>query len=204
MRILKSQKYISRRIAFRNKWDAEFLGTFFGRFQALEKLYGGEDPLCPESQAEMDAVKAKIKTQPTPKNLKTIEKDVETKFKATNEAIMMTTAAAVEMPYEEGQKFHEGLARGMKIEPDELTAGRMFQRHTRTYLVLVKSWRAVMNCRSLKHLHTIFCDAVGEKRIGNFKAFEKVCQKIGLTIGNEVGLPNRNNQKIYRVHLRGY
>jgi hypothetical protein len=154
----------------RNKWDAEFLGRFLGRLHALVKLYSGEVPLCPESQAELDALKAKIETQPPPKNFKAKAKDVETMFNASNEAIAEATAVAVDMPYEEGIKFHEGLARGMKIEPDEMTAARMFHTNTRLYLALAKSWRAVMNCRSLKHLHTILCDAVGEMS-GHGKGF---------------------------------
>ena len=165
-----------------DQWDAKAVGEIFGRLYGLQSVLAGEVPLGPETQAAKDKLKAAAKTKPPLKNAKALKTDVLTKLVATHAAIPLATALATSAAYSDALRFQKGLARGLEIKSDELAASRTFERHTRTYLALSLSWRACMNCRSLKHIHEQLCAAVGESRIGNFKTFEKVCQKIGLSV----------------------
>jgi hypothetical protein len=163
------------------KWDAEFLGEFLGRFAALERFYAGEVPLGPETQADLEKVKAMTAQQPASDNFRAIEKDLETRFKATNEAIPQATALAVNSTYGENLSFQKGLQRGIEIKPDELATSRTFRRHTRTFWVLALHWRVWVKCRSVGEVYRHLCNAVGEAKIGSFKTFEThVAKKIGL------------------------
>ncbi len=165
------------------KWDAEFLGEFLGRLYALEKLYGGEVPLGPETQAEMEKIEATVTSNPPLKNIKAIEKDFSTKFQATKGAISMATSAVSSASYKDAISFQKGLARGMEIKPDELATSRTFQRHTRTFLTLAVHWRAFSKCRSVGEIHKILCKGIGENKIGTLKTFEnRVVKKIGLKV----------------------
>ena len=69
----------------------------------------------------------------------------------------------------------------MKLSPDELSTGRTFQRHTRTFWVLGVIWPAFAKCQSVAEVHRILCQAVGEKQVGSLKFFEnKIAKKIGM------------------------
>ena len=166
-----------------DKWDGKFLGEFFGRFYALENMYAGAVPLGSETQAEKEKVEAAAKKLPPLKNAKALEKDFLTKFKATREAIPLATLAATSASYQDAIDFQKGLARGIKIEPEELATSRTFQRHTRTFYVLALFWRFWVTCKSLREIYGYLCKAVGEQKIGSFKTFEnRIAKKIGLTV----------------------
>jgi hypothetical protein len=165
------------------KWDAKFLGELLGRFKGLLHLLNGEVPLGAESQAELEKIKAAASKLPTLKNAKALKKDIETKIKATFETIPLATAAATSASYHDTVNFQKGMARGLEIKPDELATSRTFQRHTRTFYVLALFWRFWVTCKSLREVHRHLCNAVGEKKVGSFKTFEKhVAKKIGLKL----------------------
>lgn len=167
----------------RKKWDAEFLGIFLGRINALGRLLGGEVPLGPETKADMEKITALVKNQPPPKNLKAMTKDVATCFDETRKAISIATAKASYLGYAEERDFHKGLQRGIQIGPDELATSGTFQRHTRTFWILALYWRWWVRCRSVREIYDHLCKAVGEEKIGSFKTFENhVAKKIGLKI----------------------
>jgi len=165
------------------KWNAEFLGEFLGRFVALEKLLAGEVPLGPETQADLEKLKATAAAQPLPKNSKAIQKDVETRFKATHEAIPLVTAMAGNSSYGDMLDFQRGCMRGIEIKPEELATSRVFRRHTRTFWVLALYWPHWIKCKSVREVYRHLCNAVGERKIGTFKTFEThVAKKIGLKL----------------------
>lgn len=165
------------------KWDAEFLGVFLGRLNGLERFYAGEVPLGPETQAEVDKVRAMVEGRPLPKNLKAIQKDFETSFDATREAIPIATAMAGASTYADARDFQKGLMRGIEIKPEDMATSRTFQRHTRTFWVLALFWRFWVKCRSVREIWQHLCNAVGERKIGSFKTFEThVAKKIGLKV----------------------
>lgn len=170
----------------REKWDAEFVGSFLGRMNGLERLYAGEVPLGPETEADLEKVKSVAEKQPPPKNFQTFwtkfERNMKTHFKATREAIPVATAAAGASTYDDAVGFQKGLMRGMEIKPDDLATSHTFQANTRTYWVLALMWRTWVKCKSLREVHRHLCKAVGEQKIGNFKKFEKLCRKIGFRI----------------------
>jgi hypothetical protein len=163
------------------KWDAEFLGEFLGRYYSLEQLFAGEVPLGPETKGDVEKLEAMIAGQPVPKNLREIEKDFETISTATSEAIPLATAMAAESSYSEALNFQKGLRRGIEIGPEELATSRGFRRHSRTFWVLALYWRHWAKCRSVREVYDHLCKAVGEQKIGSFKTFEiHVAKKIGL------------------------
>jgi len=70
------------------EWDMELLGEFMGRLQAFGKLYGGEIPMGPEQQAELDRYKKNEASQPKSKEITVREKilaqDMQAKRKLPN------------------------------------------------------------------------------------------------------------------------
>jgi hypothetical protein len=81
------------------KWDAEFLGEFLGRYSGMAHFFADEVPLGPETRSEMEKLKAMIANQPKPKNLKAIQKDGETIFEAAEKMIPLATASAANSTY---------------------------------------------------------------------------------------------------------
>jgi hypothetical protein len=170
----------------REKWNAEFAGCFLGRMHALERLYAGEVPLGPETEADLERVKSVVEKQAPPKNFnafwRKFERNMKAHFKATREVIPAATAIAGASTYADTRDFQKGLMRGMEIKPDDLATSRTFQANTRTYWVLALMWRTWVKCKSLREVHRHLCKAVGEQKIGNFKKFEKLCGKIGFKL----------------------
>jgi hypothetical protein len=117
------------------KWNAEFLGEFLGRYSSLVRLFAGEVPLGPETQADMEKLKAMMAGRPAPKNFQAIVKDAETIFDATEKMIPAATAMAAASTYEDQLAFQRGLKRGLEIKPEEVATSRAFRRHTRTFWV---------------------------------------------------------------------
>jgi hypothetical protein len=166
----------------------ELLGEFIGRLQAFGKLYGGEIPMGPEQKAELERLEKLAASQPKSKERtvrgKMLVEDLQARVEATNQAIPNLIKAALDSSHEDALKFQKGLLRGMNLAPDELTAGRVFQRHTKTYWVLGLMWRSFSKCRSVAEVHRILCQAVGEKQIGSLKHFEsRIAKKIGMKFG---------------------
>jgi hypothetical protein len=163
------------------KWDAEFLGEFLGRYSSLARFFAGEVPLGPETQADMEKLQATIAAQPAAKNFKAVQKDCETIFAAAEAMIPAATAMAGNATYSEARDFQKGLLRGMEIRPEELATSRAMRRHTRTFMLLAVFWRHWAKCRSVREVYDHLCKAVGEQKIGSFKTFEThVAKKIRL------------------------
>ncbi|HEV2453542.1 MAG TPA: hypothetical protein VGY98_04740 [Verrucomicrobiae bacterium] len=177
----------SRRLPAAGEWDMDFVGEFFGRLQAIAKLHLGEIPMGSEVRAEYDKFQQLTALRP-----ESPEKDITQKLlaqnfkawlKAVNGAIPQLMDGALGSSHEDALQFQKGLLRGMSLGPDELTTGKTFQRHTRTFWVLGTYWRFWVNCRSVREVYKHLCNAVGEKRIGSFKTFENhVVKKIGLKV----------------------
>ena len=170
------------------EWDMELVGELMGRLQAFGKLYGGEIPMGPEQQAELDRLEKFAASQPKSKERtgreKMVLQDLQAMMEATNQAIPNLTGAALDSSHEDALKFQKGLLRGMTLAPDELTAGRIFQRHTKTFWMLGLLWPLFSKCRSVAEVHRILCQAVGEKQVGSLKTFEnRVAKKIGMKFG---------------------
>ena len=111
---------------------------------------------------------------------------------ATNEAIPQLLKAVLSSSHKDALKFQKGLLRGMTVAPDELTTGKMFQRHTQTFLELGTQWRRFSKCRSVAEVHRILCNELGEKKIGTLKHFEeRVAKKIGMKFGRS-GRPSKS------------
>jgi hypothetical protein len=154
------------------KWNAEFLGEFLGRYEGLARLFAGEVPLGSETQSDVQKLEAMISGLPTPKNLKAIQKDAETVFNVTQEMIPIATALAGNSSYNDTLYFQKGLLRGIEIKPEELATSRTFRRHTRKFWVLALFWRYWVKCKSVREVYDHLCKMVGEKKIGSFKTFE--------------------------------
>lgn len=174
------------RLPASGEWDMGLLGELLGRQQALGKLYGGEISMGPESEAECDRAEKFAASLPeSPERSAKVEaavQDLQTMIAATNDAIPQILKSVLSSSHEDALKFQTGLLRGMKLEPDELTTGRMFERHTRTFWVLGTGWRFWVKCTSLREVYDHLCKAVGEQKIGSFKTFEKICKKIGFRL----------------------
>jgi hypothetical protein len=171
------------------EWDMELVGELMGRLQAFGKQFSGEIPMGPEQQAELVRLEKFAASQPKSKERTAMEKmvlqDLQAMMEATNQAIPNLTGAALDSSHEDALKFQKGLLRGMTLAPDELTTGRIFQRHTKTFWVLGAMWPFFSKCRSVAKVHRILCQAVGEKQIGSLKTFEnRVAKKIGMKFGH--------------------
>jgi hypothetical protein len=177
----------SKRMFDSGEIDLELLGELIGRLRAYEKLLAGEIQVGPEIKAEVERIK---KQEASPLHLPeraAQEKRQMQAFQATveptNQAIPNLVGATLHSSHDDALKFQKGLSRGMNLSADELIVERIYQRHTRTFLVLALYWRTFSKCRSLREIHGILCKAVGEKRIGSFKTFEeRVAKKIGLKV----------------------
>ena len=186
----------SGRLPTAGEWDLEFLGELFGRLEAVGKLYDGEIPMGPETKAECDLVQRKFTSQlQSPANMakaKEFAKYFQTATKLTNRAIPLLTVWSLDSSHGDALKFQKGLARGMNLEPDELTTPKTFQRHTRTFWVLGVRWRAFAQCRSVAEVHRKLCDEIGEEKIGSLKTFEnRVAKKIGMKF-RQSGRPRKS------------
>lgn len=177
----------SRRVPKDGEWDDEFIGELFGRLIALARLHLGEIAMGPMVEAECAKWQQAVDSRPDSREKRVLQKllslDFEGWLKGANEAVGELTAGALSSSHEDAVKFQEGLLRGMKLRADELTTARTFQRHTRTFLVLVLYWRYWASCRSVREIYKHLCKAVGEKKIGSFKTFENhVVKKVGLKV----------------------
>jgi hypothetical protein len=177
-----------KRLPTSGEWDLELLGELLGRQQAFGKLYAGEIPMGQETKAEYDRVEKFAALQPESAEslakVKAALQDLQTMIGATNDAIPQLLKAVMDSSHEDALKFQKGLLRGMNLAPDDLTTGKTFQRHTRTFLVLGARWRMFSKCRSVAEVHRILCAGVGEQKIGSLKAFERdVAKKIGMSFG---------------------
>jgi len=176
------------RLPTEGEWDLELVGELFGRLRAFGKLYGGEIPMGSEMQAESDRLEKLAASQPqSPERAakeKALTQDLQNMVNATNQAIPQLMDSVLGSSHEDALKFQKGLLRGMSLAPDELTAGKTFQRHTKTFWLLGLLWRSFSKCRSVAEVHRILCQAVGEKQIGSLKTFEnRVAKKIGMKFG---------------------
>jgi hypothetical protein len=170
------------------EWDVELLGELLGRQQAFGKLYSREIPMGPETKAEYDRLVKFTASQPqSPERSakqKAMAQDLQTMIGATNDAIPQLLKAVLGSSHEDALKFQNGLLRGMNLAPDELTAGKTFQRHTKTFWLLGLLWRSFSKCRSVAEVHRILFDEIGEEKIGSLKTFEnRVAKKIGMKFG---------------------
>lgn len=185
----------SKRMFANGELDLELLGELIGRLWAYEKLLAGEIPMESEMKAEVERIK---KQEASPLHLPeraAQEKRQVQAFQATmeptNQAIPNLISAVMHSSHEDTVKFQKGLLRGMNLSADQLIAERIYQRHTRTFLVLALYWRTFSKCRSLGEIYKILCKAVGESRIGSWKTFqERVARKIGLKVRGRGHPPN--------------
>jgi hypothetical protein len=178
----------SKKLPAAGEWDMELVGELMGRLRAFEKLYSGEIPLGPEQQAELGRLEKFAASQPqSPERAakeKALTQDLQNMVNATNQAIPQLMDSVLGSSHEDALKFQKGLLRGMSLAPDELTAGKTFQRHTKIFWLLGLLWRSFSKCRSVAEVHRILCQAVGEKQIGSLKTFEnRVAKKIGMRFG---------------------
>lgn len=168
------------------KVDVELIGEYFGRLQAFAKLYSGEIPMESEVQAELERAEKVMASQPQSpdkkKRQKLAEKDLQVRMKAVQKGIPNLMDAVMASSHEDALKFQKGLLRGMTLKQEDLITANVFERHTQTLVVLATYWRSIINCKSLREVHGHLCKAFGEQKIGNFKTFEKLCAKIGLSI----------------------
>ena len=167
--------------------DLELIGELIGRIEVLGKLHGGQIPMGSEMKAEVDQIEKHAASLPKSKERtargKMLKQDWQARVEATNQAIPNLIKAALDSSHEDALKFQKGLLRGMNLSPDELTAGQVLERHTRTFLVLAVQWRRFSKCRSLREIYGILCSEIGEDKIGSFKTFEnRVAKKIGLKV----------------------
>lgn len=174
------------RLPTTGEMDMDLIGELLGRQHVFGKLFNGEIPLGPEAQAEYDRLQKFAASQPkTPEkiaNVKRFVKDIQNRMAAVQEGIPNIMNAALGSSHEDALKFNQGLQRGMNLAPDELVTLNVFERHTRTYYVLAANWRFWMTCESLPRVYDLLCQAVGAEKIGSFKAFEKLCGKIGFSV----------------------
>ena len=185
-----------KRLPTSGEWDVELLGELVGRQQALAKMYSGEIPMGPETRAECDRLEKFAAAQPqapdSSAKIKAMVQDFGTMIAATNGAIPQLLESVLSSSHEDALKFQNGLLRGMSMAPDELTAGRVFQRHTKTFFLLGVMWPLFAKCRSVAEVHRILCQAIGENRIGSLKHFEnRIAKKIGMKFGRSGRPPKR-------------
>jgi hypothetical protein len=184
-----------KRLPTSGEWDVELIGELLGRQQAIGKLYSGEIPMGPETKTEYARLEKFVASQPkSPAILakqKAMVQDLQIMIGATQDAIPQLLKAVLSSSHEDTVKFQNGLLRGMNLAPDELTAGKTFQRHTRTYWVLGTGWRIFSKCRSVAEVYRLLCQAVGENKIGSLKHFEeRIAKKIGMKFSNS-GRPSK-------------
>lgn len=184
------------RLPTSGEWDLELIGELFGRQQAFGKLFKGETPMGSETEAECDQlIKHAASQAQSPERTarqKAFAKDLEIMIKATNQAIPPMLEAALSSSHEDTLKFQKGLLRGMNLEENELTIGKLFQRHTRTFWVLGIKWRRFAKCRSVAEVHRKLCEEIGEEKTGSLKTFEnRVAKKIGMKFGRSGRPPKR-------------
>ena len=182
------------RIPNADVFDLEIIGEFFGRLQAFGKVYSGEIPLGPEALAECENAKKIMESKMRPPKIKakvkSSLKDLQVRVGALQASIPGVMNAALESSHEDALKFQKGLLRGMILSQDELVSVNVFERHTRTYFVLAAYWQFWVKCRTLREVYNHLCKAAGEEKIGSFKTFEKVCGKIGFSVGKR-GRPSK-------------
>ena len=150
----------------------------------------------PETKAEYDRLEKFAASQPpTPERSakqKAMVQDLQTMIGATNDAIPQLLKSVLGSSHEDALKFQNGLLRGMNLAPDELTTGKTFQRHTRTFWVLGMGWRVFSKCRSVAEVHRMLCKSVGEQQIGSLKHFQdRIAKKIGMKFGRS-GRPSKS------------
>lgn len=177
-----------KRLPTSGEWDVELVGELLGRQQAFGELYSGEIPMGPETKAEFDRLEKFAASQPKSParsaKQKAMVQDLQTMIGATNDAIPQLLKSVLGSSHEDALKFQNGLLRGMNLAPDELTTGKTFQRHTRTFWVLGTQWRIFARCQSVAEVHRLLCQAVGENKIGSLKHFEsRIAKKIGMKFG---------------------
>ena len=169
------------------EWDMELLGEFMGRLQAFGKLHVGEIPMGPKVQAENDRFQKFEASQPqSPERTakeKVLARDLRARVAAVQESIPDVMKAAFGSSHADSEKYQRGLARGLKLSPDELITANVFERHTRTFWALANYWRVWVKCKSVREIYNHLCKAVGSKEIGSYKTFEiHVVKKIGLKV----------------------
>lgn len=167
--------------------DMELLGECIGRMEVVGKLISGKIPMGSEMKEGMEELKKQAALLPESKERtareKILKRDFQVRVNATNQFIPDFIKAALDSSHEDAVKFQEGLLRGMSVSADELTAGQIFERHTRTFLVLALGWRRFSKCRSIGEIHRILCKEIGVEKIGSLKTFEnRVVKKIGLKV----------------------
>ena len=82
---------------------------------------------------------------------------------------------------EDEVEFLKGLADGRQgVGPN--APGDMSTDATDLYLMLVMYWRWVVRLPSVSELHVWLVRRLGEKRVGEKKRVEKICQRIGLRL----------------------
>jgi len=184
-----------KKLTLDGEWDLELIGELLGRTQAFGKLFNGEIPFGSEIKAGLDWLEKLAASQPKSPARTASEKVMVRDFQARLETIQRGIPnflnAALDSSHEDALKYQKGLSRGMNLAPDEMTPGQIFQRHTRTFLVLAIQWRRFSKCRSVGEIHRILCKEIGEDKIGSLKTFEnRVAKKIGLKVrgpGHPVG-----------------
>jgi len=167
--------------------DLEFLGEFIGRLQAIGKLHSGEIPMGAEMKAGVEQIERQAASLPQSRERtareKMLKQDWQARVVANQEVIPNLIRAALDSSHEDALKFQKGLVRGMNLQPDELTAMQVFQRHTLTFWVLAVQWRRFSKCRSVGEIHRILCKEIGEAKVGSLKTFEeRVARKIGMKV----------------------
>ena len=176
----------SNRMPLTGYWDMELLGELMGRLQALSKFFCGEIPIEPELQTELEQVENWIASQPqtaeTVGKIKEFTQQFCAAMDTVQEGIPHFMTGAMASSHEDTLKFQKGMSRGLNLKSDDLVSANVFERHTRTVLVLAVHWRFWVKCKSLREIYDILCKAVGEQKLGSFKTFEKLCNKIGLKL----------------------
>ncbi|EDY21115.1 hypothetical protein CfE428DRAFT_1408 [Chthoniobacter flavus Ellin428] len=105
------------------------------------------------------------------------------------DAMKRACAYAIDADYAECSEFFSAFSQGMKQSPSASE-----RTNTRILLALMVGWRVYGRFESVRAVHEAFCKAMGPNLAGNFKRFEKLCQRIGFKLRNR-GRPNGSVKK---------
>jgi hypothetical protein len=105
------------------------------------------------------------------------------------------TAAALALglvqSHAESSSFMTAFAHGLAMKPADMFASNFERTTTRIYWFLFRYWPSIEKLQSVRHLHQVLCLYFETFVVGDQKRIEKMCQRLGLSLGS----PGRPKKK---------
>lgn len=101
---------------------------------------------------------------------------------AFGEVLKRALARAVDAPHHESARFFQAFSKGFKNKPADERLSNFGRINTKIFVYMLFTWRQIEKMEHIPEVYGFLRKVFKERQIGEFKTFEKSCQRMGLKL----------------------